>query len=130
MKHSILIFATLGVGLATAPVLAAPDNASPPAPALSSLPLSSPDSPFDTAVSDASLDEYRGGHTETNINNLTNTNNLDGKLYNNQAFDNVTGSNFVTDGAFSGNSGLSTVVQNSGNNVLIQNATILNLRVQ
>lgn len=119
MKHSILIFGTLGVCLATAPVLAAQDNASPPGPTLSSL-----DSPFDTAVPDASLDEYRGGHIETN------TNNLDGQLYNNQAFDNVTGSNFVTDGAFSGNSGLSTVVQNSGNNVLIQNATILNLRVQ
>lgn len=124
MKHSILIFATLGVCLTTAPVLAAPDNASPPGPILSSLPLSSLDSPFDTAVPDASLDEYRGGHIETN------TNNLDGQLYNNQAFDNVTGSNFVTDGAFAGNSGLSTVVQNSGNNVLIQNATILNLRVQ
>ncbi|MBS1132429.1 MAG: hypothetical protein H6R16_3431, partial [Proteobacteria bacterium] len=32
--------------------------------------------------------------------------------------------------SFAGAAGFSTVVQNSGNNVLIQNATIINLRVQ
>jgi hypothetical protein len=34
------------------------------------------------------------------------------------------------DGSFAGAAGFATAVQNSGNNVLIQNATIINLRVQ
>jgi hypothetical protein len=41
-----------------------------------------------------------------------------------------TGSNYVSDGSFAGATGFSTVVQNSGNNVLIQNATVINLKVQ
>lgn len=77
------------------------------------------------AVSDATLESNRGGYTIE-----SNTNNLNGKLYDNQANANVTGSNYVTAGAFAGTSGFATVVQNSGNNVLIQNATILNVRMQ
>jgi hypothetical protein len=41
-----------------------------------------------------------------------------------------TGSNYVSDGSFAGATGFATVVQNSGNNVLIQNATVINLKVQ
>jgi len=115
MSRIILIFAALGLCLTTAPVWSEPEHATIPAQVAS---------PFDTAVSDADLAEYRGGHIETNVNNL------DGQLYNNQAMANVTGSNLVTGSSFAGASGLSTVIQNSGNNVLIQNATILNLHVQ
>lgn len=70
------------------------------------------------------LDQQRGRQT------VFNTNDVDGQLHNNDAVSNVTGSNFVTDGSFSGMSGFSTVIQNSGNNVLIQNATVLNLQFQ
>ena len=80
---------------------------------------------FGDSVSDDTLASNRGGHTIE-----TNTNNLDAKLYNNQANYNETGSNFVTTGAFAGTNGFATVVQNSGNNVIIQNATILNLKMQ
>lgn len=73
-------------------------------------------------VSDADLSGSRGG-SALQISEMR----LDSKLLNNQAIANVTGSNFVTHDAFAGASGLSTVVQNSGNNVIIQNATILNL---
>ena len=48
----------------------------------------------------------------------------------NQASHLTTGSNYVSDGSFANSAGFSTVVQNSGNNVLIQNATVINLRVQ
>ncbi len=41
-----------------------------------------------------------------------------------------TGNNYISDGSLAGAAGLSTVVQISGNNVLIQNATVINLRVQ
>ena len=76
------------------------------------------------AVPDTELSDYRGGTTISNLNDLN------GTLYNNNALDSVTGGNFVTDGALAGSSGFSTLIQNSGNNVLIQNATILNLQVQ
>jgi hypothetical protein len=76
------------------------------------------------AMADAQLDRQRGRQT------VFNTNDVDGQLYNNEAISNVTGSNFVGDGSFAGMSGFSTVIQNSGNNVLIQNATVLNLQFQ
>jgi hypothetical protein len=75
------------------------------------------------ALSDAQLDQLRGRLT------VFNSNDVDGHLYNNEAISNVTGSNFV-DGSFAGMSGFSTVIQNSGNNVLIQNATVLNLQFE
>lgn len=76
------------------------------------------------AVADDQLDQLRGRQT------VFNSNEVDGQLYNNEAVSNVTGSNFVTDGSFAGMSGFSTVIQNSGNNVLIQSATVLNLQFQ
>lgn len=77
------------------------------------------------AVDSQDLDISRGG-AEITLNDLKNN----GLVSQNQASNLVTGSNFVTDGSFAGATGFSTVVQNSGNNVLIQNATIINLRVQ
>ena len=38
----------------------------------------------------------------------------------------ITGNNTVSNGAFAGATGFATVIQNSGNNVIIQNATIVN----
>jgi hypothetical protein len=40
------------------------------------------------------------------------------------------GNNIVSDHAFSGVDGIPTVVQNSGNNVIIQNSTIVNMSFQ
>jgi hypothetical protein len=77
------------------------------------------------AISDAQLSTNRGGHTlELNTNNLT------GSAYDNQAIANVTGSNAISTGALAGAAGMPMVIQNSGNNVLIQNATILNVKLQ
>jgi hypothetical protein len=59
-----------------------------------------------------------------------NTNTLNATLYENSAKGNVTGHNTITEGAFVGASGLPTVIQNSGNNVIIQNGTVLNLTVK
>ena len=55
---------------------------------------------------------------------------LRGVVTNNSAVNVATGNNVISDGAFSGQSGIPLVVQNSGNNVLIQNATIINLQVK
>lgn len=55
---------------------------------------------------------------------------LKGVVADNQASNLSTGNNAITDGAFSGASGMPMVIQNSGNNVLIQNATIVNVQVK
>lgn len=80
---------------------------------------------FGVAIADDQLAAYRGGQTLE-----LNTNNLDATLSDNQAISNITGSNLVTSGAFAGANGMNTIIQNSGNNVIIQNATILNLKLQ
>ena len=80
---------------------------------------------FGTAVPDTALANNRGGYTTQ-----TSTNNLDATLDQNQALANVTGNNSVASGAFTDTSGFATVVQNSGNNVIIQNSTILNLELK
>lgn len=55
---------------------------------------------------------------------------LSGVVSHNRATDVATGSNRVASGAFAGAAGLPMVIQNSGNNVLIQNATIVNLQLR
>ncbi len=76
----------------------------------------------------AQLDAQRGG---TDLGPLTiNTNQLNARLFNNSATDNVTGHNTITGNAFAGASGLPTVIQNSGNNVIIQSGTVLNLTLK
>ena len=49
---------------------------------------------------------------------------------NNSASNITTGTNVISEGAFSNSVGLPTVIQNSGNNVLIQNATIVNVQIK
>jgi hypothetical protein len=55
---------------------------------------------------------------------------LKGVVADNKASNLTTGSNVISDGSFSGMVGLPLVVQNSGNGVLIQNATIINVQVK
>ncbi|GAB2894404.1 hypothetical protein GCM10027093_32510 [Paraburkholderia jirisanensis] len=81
-----------------------------------------PDARFGIAMSAAQLDAHRGGDALIGQNDLT------GSLTNTSANRVVTGSNSISQGSFSNASGLPTVIQNSGANVLIQNATVLNVR--
>jgi hypothetical protein len=55
---------------------------------------------------------------------------LKGVVADNRAVNVTTGNNFITDGAFANTSGIPLIVQNTGNNVLIQNATIVNVQVK
>jgi hypothetical protein len=80
------------------------------------------DERFGLAISAAQLDAHRGGDALIGQNDLT------GRLSNTAANRVVTGSNSISQGSFSNASGLPTVIQNSGANVLIQNATVLNVR--
>ena len=70
------------------------------------------------------LARTRGGAEVVN-----NDMNLHGVTANNSARNVTTGDNSISAGSFANMSGLPTVIQNSGANVLIQNATILNLQM-
>lgn len=77
-----------------------------------------------TPVSSERLATYRGGT------DVLNDMKLRGIVADNQAINVTTGSNVISDGAFAGAAGIPTVIQNSGNNVLIQSATIVNVQVK
>ncbi|WP_431227901.1 hypothetical protein [Burkholderia contaminans] len=77
---------------------------------------------FGVAMTPDQLDEHRGGDALIGQNYLT------GAVADNVANRVSTGSNSITDGSFANASGLPTVIQNTGANVLIQNATVLNVR--
>lgn len=79
-------------------------------------------------VSMGILDTQRGG--AESISTTVNANFLNAKLFDNTAKDNVTGNNSIMGNAFAGASGIPIVIQNSGNNVIIQNGMVLNLTVQ
>lgn len=78
---------------------------------------------FGPAAPGEVLASQRGG-TDTVNNNMT----LGGSVQNNVANNVVTGSNTIDAGSFANMSGIPTVIQNTGANVLIQNATIINLQ--
>lgn len=71
------------------------------------------------------LDHYRGG-----FDLVKNDMKLMGSVANNSAEHVWSGNNVIADGAFANTSGFPMVVQNSGSNVLIQNATIVNVQVK
>jgi hypothetical protein len=52
-----------------------------------------------------------------------------GAVGDNRAVDVATGSNAIRDGAFTNASGIPVVIQNTGANVLIQNATVVNVQL-
>jgi hypothetical protein len=77
-----------------------------------------------TSIDIAVLDSYRAGAQ------VYNSLKPDGLVENNTAINVATGMNSITEGAFANASGLPIAIQNSGANVLIQNATIINVQLQ
>jgi hypothetical protein len=75
-------------------------------------------------IAQETLDTQRGGRLELNVQETQAT------LEGNKAINTVNGSNIIKDSAFSNAAGLPIAVQNTGNNVIIQNAVILNLDVR
>lgn len=67
----------------------------------------------------------RGGFDLTTINDQY----VQGILTGNSAHHNVTGGNIIDYGAFANSAGMFSVIQNSGNNVLIQDSTIVNVTI-
>lgn len=80
---------------------------------------------FGIPIASHKLSDLRGGFDV-----VKNDMQLSGVVTNNSAVDVMTGSNTIASGSFANSSGFPMVVQNSGSNVLIQNATIINLQYQ
>lgn len=72
------------------------------------------------------LARQRGGTDPGTLSDMK----LNGVVGSNNASNLTTGNNAISDGAFAGVNGVPLVVQNSGNNVLIQSATIINVQVK
>lgn|SRR5574337_1943027 len=79
---------------------------------------------FGYPVGTQSLDTHRGG--DIGVANST----LAGTTANNTAQDVATGTNAISAGSFANSAGIPVVVQNSGANVLIQNAVTVNLQMK
>ena len=78
---------------------------------------------FGMPLASEELEGYHGG-----FDLVKNDMQLNGTVANNSATNISTGINSIADGSFTNVSGLPMVIQNSGSNVLIQNATIINLQ--
>lgn len=97
-------------------------EAAQPAPRQANSPAANPlgAKPLDGAV----LARQRGGS------DMFSEMKLKGVVADNHASQLTTGGNWITDGAFANANGVPVVVQNSGNNVLIQSATIVNVQLK
>lgn len=82
------------------------------------------DSSLGPAVPGDALQDLRGGYNRTDITNVSDVN---GNVGGNTATNSITGGNLVDGGSFGNAAGLSTIIQNSGNNVLIQNSTVVSV---
>lgn len=76
------------------------------------------------------VDLERLGHERGRADTVVNDTKLNGDVANNSATNVNTGSNTIDAGSFANMSGIPVVIQNSGANVLIQNATVINLQFQ
>lgn len=74
---------------------------------------------------DLSIKEINGIFSSTDLNGFLTQNTIEGD---NSKF--ITGGNTISTGAFSNMNGIATVIQNSGNQVLIQNATVVDVIVK
>jgi CO/xanthine dehydrogenase FAD-binding subunit len=77
----------------------------------------------------ASLGDAESRGASDQIRNEANAT-LGGTVAGNSATNVSTGMNIIDNGSFANSSGLPVVIQNSGANVLIQNATVINLHMQ
>jgi hypothetical protein len=80
---------------------------------------------FGQAVSAGTLGHYSGGYSvQAGVQTMI------GTVSNDTAVNVTTGTNTISGDSFSNASGLPSVIQNSGNNVLIQNGVIVNVQLK
>ena len=83
----------------------------------------------DVAVTSEVMEQSRGKQSvELDFTSLASD--VEGISVGNKASHTVSGNNVLSSGALSDSSGISSVIQNTGNNVLIQNSTVVNLSIE
>jgi hypothetical protein len=122
--------AAFGAGLPLAPVnfALAPEPVAQalPAPVFEPVAVAEPVAePGPAAASSSALDQARGG-----ADTVSNDARLSGVVSNNSTTQLTTGANIIQSYSFANASGIPVVIQNSGANVLIQNATVINLQLK
>jgi hypothetical protein len=77
------------------------------------------------------LDQIRGLGGVVDLSNvdITNNSNLAAELTDNKVSDSVTGYNIIDQGSFNDASGVFSIIQNTGNNVIIQDSTIITITI-
>lgn len=84
----------------------------------------------EATLSDEELNTHRA-RENIEVEKITiNDQDQDGDVTDNVAIGNTNGDNLINGEAFSNSSGFLSTVQNTGNNVLIQNSTIINVTVE
>lgn len=76
------------------------------------------------------MTQSRGGEYELESESLQASSEMYGDVTGNSAYNNISGDNIIDGGALSNSSGVYNIVQNTGSNVLIQNATVINLTLK
>lgn len=126
MRNTIrTVAAAIALGLALPQAVLADDAAQTPTSGEAASSDTRIDPTFGVLASDERLADERGG-AELQLNE----NNASAVVRDNVASNLRTGNNTISSGAFSNSNGVPMVVQNTGNNVVIQNSTILNLHLQ
>ena len=119
---TLLLGGLLGASVSTAMAQTAPAKAGEASP---SVPARAADPAWPKAAPLERLERLRGGaDTVTTQASLTAT------VADNSARNVVTGNNVIDNGSFANMSGMPMVIQNTGANVLIQNATVINLQLR
>lgn len=95
--------------------------------ALATPPGNEPPPTFGAATPTETLQDMTGG-TDTHENNTVNQE-TNGTVGNNSNFSIGNGANNIDGGSFGNAAGINSVIQNSGNNVLIQNSTSVIVRM-
>ena len=123
MKMTSVACAVFGATLSLAAAVSYAEEPQRPDGALLSF---SPAKGLATPISEDTLSEHRGGALDASVNVQSLTSTVAGNIAENT----VSGANVIGEGAFVGSSGLPMIIQNSGNNVSIQNATVLNVTIK
>lgn len=80
------------------------------------------------AVLLSDLDQVRGRGGVIDITTIVNAN-ADATLENNTAINNINGFNLIDKGSFTEASGVFSIIQNTGNNVIIQDSTVITVTI-
>ena len=127
MRHLIhaMLAALLSASTALAMAQIAPATSAPAGTTIDTAKAQAANTTWPKPAASDKLEGQRGGADTVNTQAT-----LTGTVADNSARNVVTGNNIIDNGSFANMSGMPMVIQNTGANVLIQNATVINLQMR